>query len=97
LLANSCVCVFKHLAATGPNVEILREFLSQGASVHLRNREGHTPLYVAALAGRAAHVGLLRDAGAHLHSGEVDSARLHAQDGDRAAIWEMAGVHEHQG
>lgn len=87
----------KHLAATGPNVEVLREFLSHGASVHLRNREGHTPLYRAAHAGLADHVGLLREAGAHLHTEEVAAAKVDAQKSGHAEIWEAAGIQEQQG
>lgn len=41
----------------------------------MRNREGHTPLFLAAQAGQAKHVELLREAGAHLHSEEVSDAR----------------------
>lgn len=52
--------VLQHLAASGPNVEILREFLAQGASVHLRNRNGHTPLYLAAAAALREHVEMVR-------------------------------------
>ncbi|KAF2269577.1 asparaginase-domain-containing protein [Lojkania enalia] len=79
-----------HLAATSPNLEILREFLAQGASVHLRNRSGNTPLFLAAAAGLKDHVGVLREAGAHLHSEEMAAARLYASEGDdNAAIWEM--------
>jgi 60kDa lysophospholipase len=62
------------LAARGPNLEVLRDFLSQGASVHLRNREGHTPLFIAAAAGLKDHVILLREAGAHLHLDELQAA-----------------------
>lgn len=69
-----------HLAASGPNLEMLGEFLSQGASVHLRNRNGHTPLYLAAAAGLRDHVEMLKEAGAHLHSEEFGSARLHAAE-----------------
>jgi len=65
-----------HLAATGPNVDILRDFLEQGASVHLRNHEGHTPLFLAAAAGLKDHVVLLRNAGAHLHPDELKTADL---------------------
>ncbi|KAF2871332.1 asparaginase-domain-containing protein [Massariosphaeria phaeospora] len=80
-----------HLAATGPNVEILRDFLGQGASVHLRDRSGHTPLYLAAAAGLQGHVEMLKDAGAHLHSDEMVAARLHLVEGDgNAAVWELA-------
>jgi len=64
----------QHLAARGPNLEVLRDFLSHGASVHLRNREGHTPLFIAAAAGLRDHVILLREAGAHLHPDEVQDA-----------------------
>ncbi|KAF2455509.1 asparaginase-domain-containing protein [Lineolata rhizophorae] len=82
-----------HLAATGPSVDVLREFLSQGASVHLRNRQGHTPLYLAAAAGLAAHARLLLDAGAHLHLEEMAAARLQAgaAAGRKAAGGKKAG------
>jgi 60kDa lysophospholipase len=65
--------------------------------VHLRNREGHTPLYLAAHAGLVDHVGLLREAGAHLHSDEVAGAKLHAHNDHAGAVWEAAGLLEHQG
>ena len=81
-----------HLAATGPNLEVLRHFLTLGASVHLRNftGTGRTPLFLAANAGLEAHVLLLRQVGAHLHSEELDTARLHAQQ--RPRVWALAGV-----
>jgi lysophospholipase len=80
----------QHLAASGPNIDILREFLSQGASVHLRNRSGHTPLYLAAAAGLKDHVLVLREAGAHLHSDEMAAAELHASEGDgSASVWSL--------
>jgi lysophospholipase len=62
------------LAAQGPNLEVLRNFLSQGASVHLRNREGHTPLYMSVAARLKDHISLLREAGAHLHPDEAEAA-----------------------
>jgi len=77
----------QHLAATGPNIEILRDFLSQGASVHLRNREGHTALYLAAQALLEDHVKLLRDAGAHLHSDELPTAKRQAEV---VGVWKLA-------
>ncbi|KAF2841311.1 asparaginase-domain-containing protein [Patellaria atrata CBS 101060] len=80
-----------HIAATSPNVEILREFLSQGASVHMRNREGRTPLFLAADAGLKDHVRLLREAGAHFHLDEMNSARLR-RSSDGAGIWGLAGA-----
>lgn len=64
-----------HLAAVSPDVEILREFLTRGASVHLRNREGRTPVFLAAKAGMAKNVELLRKSGAHLHAEELEVAR----------------------
>ncbi|KAF8472072.1 asparaginase-domain-containing protein [Kalaharituber pfeilii] len=65
-----------HIAAISPSVDILREFLCEGASVHLRNNDGHTPLYLAADAGMEENIKLLRNAGAHLHAEEVDVAGL---------------------
>ncbi|KAL8999032.1 MAG: hypothetical protein Q9169_002030 [Polycauliona sp. 2 TL-2023] len=79
-----------HVAATSPSEEILGMLLVNGASVHLRNKTGRTPLFLAAHAKLAKHVELLRASGAHLHAGELAAARLHGRDGDR--IWAMAGV-----
>ncbi|KAF1954234.1 asparaginase-domain-containing protein [Byssothecium circinans] len=76
-----------HLAATGPNVDILRDFLEQGASVHLRNRSGNTPLFLAAAAGLRDHVEILKGAGAHLHTDETAAASMHASEGDGSEIW----------
>lgn len=84
--------LFQHLAATGPNVEILREFLTEGASVHLRSRAGRTPLFLAARAGLKAHVELLREAGAHLHAHEIPTARVFAQSSENGEVWLLAGV-----
>jgi lysophospholipase len=68
----------------------LRDFLAQGASVHLRNRSGHTPLYLAAAAGLRQHVEILKEAGAHLHSDEMAAAKLHASEGDGdKAVWAL--------
>ncbi|KAF2125553.1 asparaginase-domain-containing protein [Dothidotthia symphoricarpi CBS 119687] len=79
-----------HLAATSPNAEILRDFLSQGASVHLRNRSGNTPLFLAAAAGLKEHVHILIDAGAHLHTEEMSAAKRHASEGDgNAEVWRL--------
>jgi len=80
----------QHLAAAGPNIEILRDFLEQGASVHLRNRSGNTPLFMAAAAGLREQVGILKAAGAHLHSDEMTTAKMHVSEGDgNAAVWEL--------
>ncbi|OAL29527.1 hypothetical protein AYO20_09167 [Fonsecaea nubica] len=81
-----------HLAATGPNIAILRHLLSLGASVHLRNHtgSGRTPLFLAANAGLLPHVMLLRQAGGHLHAEELETARLHASQ--RPEVWKQAGL-----
>jgi lysophospholipase len=80
----------QHLAATCNNVEILRDFLAQGASVHLRNRSGNTPLFLAAAAGLRDHVQTLIDAGAHLHSEELSAAKLHTAEGDgNTEVWQL--------
>jgi 60kDa lysophospholipase len=58
--------------------------------VHLRNREGHTPLFLAAAAGMKDHVTLLRDAGAHLHPDEVKAAQEKAQNDIVDECWPLA-------
>ena len=64
--------------------------LTHGASVHLRNKTGRTPLFLAAHAGLLDHVILLRASGAHLHADEIDAANLHAQR--RPSVWKEAGL-----
>jgi len=83
-----------HLAATGPEVDVLRLLLQKGASVHIRNKAGRTPLFVAADMGSEAHVSLLLQSGAHLHPEEMDVAKLLCEQcsGARKRCWEMAGV-----
>ncbi|KAH8888703.1 asparaginase [Thozetella sp. PMI_491] len=63
-----------HLAAVGPNKEILRVFLTRGASVHARNRANNTPLYLAEKMGNEDGVILLKEAGAHLWQHERSGA-----------------------
>ncbi|CAG8940716.1 unnamed protein product [Penicillium salamii] len=79
-----------HMAATSPSAQILHFLLSQGGSVHLRNRAGRTPLFLAANAGLSEHTLLLRKSGAHLHSDERPAAELLARH--RPFVWGMAGV-----
>ncbi|KAF3933463.1 hypothetical protein ABW19_dt0200966 [Dactylella cylindrospora] len=67
------------------NSKVLRHLLSRGASVHIRNRENHTPLYVAADAGYPENVKLLREAGAHLHPDEVELAQILKQKALRSS------------
>jgi lysophospholipase len=67
--------------------------------VHLRNRNGRTPLFLAANAGLPEHVSLLRRSGAHLHQEELAVAELYARHGKKSgansggkSVWELAGV-----
>jgi lysophospholipase len=83
-----------HVAATGPNLEVLRLLLQKGASVHMRNKAGRTPLFLAANAGMEDRVQLLRQSGAHLHPEESGVAKVLCEKaGTQAAkCWELAGV-----
>lgn len=68
-----------HLAAVGPEKEILRELLTRGASVHARNRANNTPLFFAEKMGNEECVRLLKEAGAHLWEEErLEGAALGA-------------------
>jgi len=60
-----------HLASVGPDTEVLRELLTRGASVHVRNRADNTPLFLAEKSGRSDNVKLLKEAGAHLWETET--------------------------
>ncbi|GMG46592.1 unnamed protein product [Aspergillus oryzae var. brunneus] len=80
----------QHLAATSPSLSILRFLLMQGGSVHIRNRNNRTPLFLAANAGLSEHVMLLRKSGAHLHSDERTAAQLLARR--RPGVWGLAGI-----
>lgn len=62
-----------HLAAVGPDPSILMELLKRGASVHVRNRAGNSPLFLAQQLGATEHERLLREAGAHLHVEEAEA------------------------
>ncbi len=58
--------------------------------MHLRNRSGNTPLFLAAASGLPDHVQTLIDAGAHLHSEELGAAKLHASEGNgNAELWKL--------
>ncbi|PLN83327.1 putative lysophospholipase [Aspergillus taichungensis] len=78
-----------HLAATS-SVDILRYLLLQGGSVHIRNKAGRTPLFLAANAGLSENVMLLRKSGAHLNADERPAALLLAQR--RPGVWGLAGI-----
>lgn len=89
-LSCSCPNKHQHTAATGPDLEILKALLLKGASVHLRNKRGRTPLFLAAESGLAEHVSLLRDSGAHLHADELGDAKLYSPSDP--VIWRAAGL-----
>lgn len=61
-----------HLAAVGTDSRVLREILRRGASVHVRNLAGNTPLWLAQKVGNTTHVALLEEVGALLHPEEVE-------------------------
>jgi lysophospholipase len=61
-----------HIAAVGPDTNVLRELLLRGASVHVRNRAKNTPLYLATQAGNVKMVEILRESGGHLHPEELE-------------------------
>jgi len=64
-----------HLAAVGPDVAVLKELLTRGASLHVRNRAGNTPLFLALLVRSGEAVALLREAGAEVWEGEDGTGR----------------------
>lgn len=77
-----------HLAAVGPDSRALRELLKRGASVHVRNMAGNTPLFLADKMGNTAHVEILTEAGALLHPEEVErkqGLKRAATTGDRGS------------
>ena len=78
-----------HLAAVGPQPDVLRHILMRGASVHPRNRANNTPLYLAEKMGNDACVRLLKEAGAHLW--EAESSAETSEIGDAAEIVEDNG------
>ncbi len=80
----------QHIAATSSSIEVLRILLLEGASVHLRNKAGRTPLFLAANAGLNENVSLLRKSGAHLHTDELAVATMHGQR--EPSTWQAAGL-----
>ncbi len=67
-----------HLAAVGASTDVLRGLLMRGASVHVRNRANHTPLYLAKKMGLRENVRLLKEAGAHYWEEESESGSENA-------------------
>ena len=64
--------------------------LTNGASVHLRDNAGRTPLFTAASAGLIDNVAILKQSGAHLNADELASAKLHSQAAPE--VWHLAGI-----
>jgi len=61
-----------HLAAVTGNVDIVRDLLERGASVHERNKANNSPLFLASLSGKDECAQLLKQAGAHLSVEEIE-------------------------
>ena len=72
-----------HLAALGPNPDIMRLLLEKGASVHLRNWADNTPLFLAERAGNKQCAMLLRETGAHLWRNIDTSSKQNGDDSGR--------------
>ncbi|KAF9915503.1 hypothetical protein BX616_006022 [Lobosporangium transversale] len=61
-----------HIACSAGHLEVVRFLLSHGASIHVRDRLNHTPLYDAVTRGDSSEiVKILRDTGAHFNHSEV--------------------------
>jgi lysophospholipase len=71
-----------HLAAVGPDSRVLKELLKRGASVHVRNLAGHTPLWLAQKVGNVSNVEMLTEVGALLHPDEVERRAMKGLMGD---------------
>jgi ankyrin repeat protein len=65
--------------------------------VHLRNRDGRTPLFLAAEAGIERNVELLKKSGAHLHADEVDLAILLLKKAQEASNGNNGGTNNGNG
>ncbi|KAF3770987.1 asparaginase-domain-containing protein [Cryphonectria parasitica EP155] len=63
-----------HLAAMSANLDIIKELLTRGASVHTRNSANNTPLFLARRTANRGCIELLEGAGGHFlmaHSNKV--------------------------
>lgn len=61
-----------HVACREGHFEIVEYLLLHGASIHVRDKSGHTPLFDAVVEKRAEVVNILREAGAHLAESELN-------------------------
>ncbi|KAG0324347.1 hypothetical protein BGZ99_001961 [Dissophora globulifera] len=61
-----------HIACSAGHVDVVRFLLRHGASIHVRDRQNHTPLYDAVTRGTSLEVvHVMRDTGAHFNDSEV--------------------------
>ncbi|KAG1463995.1 hypothetical protein G6F46_003195 [Rhizopus delemar] len=61
-----------HVACREGHFRIVEYLLLHGASIHLRDKSGHTPLFDAVIEKHAEVVHILREAGAHLVESEIN-------------------------
>jgi lysophospholipase len=88
-----------HLASAAGFDAVVRRLLQAGYIVHTRDYSNHTPLFLAARNGHLKTVTVLRSAGAHLSTEEVDLARYYLTRGvnqpgaaKTMELWSEAGV-----
>ncbi|KAJ8288905.1 hypothetical protein COCON_G00015640 [Conger conger] len=87
-----------HVAACEGHLTVVKYLLIQGATVHARDRYGHTPLRNAVRFRHKEIVKLLRQTGAHLSQEELDDAGSElcslAASGDLEGLmmWHLAGA-----
>ncbi|CAJ0651584.1 6707_t:CDS:10 [Entrophospora sp. SA101] len=67
-----------HIACSCGHQRIVDFLLHHGASVHMRDRFGHTPLFEAARNKNKHIIKLLREAGAHFNDAEIDDVMFQA-------------------
>lgn len=73
-ISSTTISLALHIASSLGQTEQVRHLLQAGYLVHVRDYAGHTPLFLAARNGHEATVQVLRSAGAHLASDEVNLA-----------------------
>ncbi|KAG0210617.1 hypothetical protein BGX28_009142 [Mortierella sp. GBA30] len=80
-----------HIACSAGHLDVVVFLLSHGASIHVRDRLNHTPLYDAVTRGDSLEVvKLLRETGAHFNDSEVADLgwklMIAATEGDRNRV-----------
>lgn len=85
-----------HIACLHGQVQNVELLLKAGASVHLRDIQGHTALHYAMQARdtpytqRAKMIERLREAGAHLTSQELEHGVANKQEEGSSELWQLA-------